>query len=253
MPPFLRRSFEATALAVAIAEVAREYIRDRDARRIIVPAISRGIEQSNISDVWEHTRIEAMLPLFRHGAANLSLLADMSKQKELFDMFVDERPHLKYPHVANNDPLHDTLQAAFQALVYLRERADDAGARFGHEKGFLNLFEHTCAFTHLEWCSYAAGSEAARTYLPEMPALMFEILWKEVTRRAKEVAVAWMFGSSFEDAMQRDLAYFRSQMAKQRLPADEIEKEITAIAAQFDRLRTAQEPEQLLSSSNRGR
>src|SRR6266498_2919830 len=81
----------AQALAVAIAESVRDYAIAIENRQIEFPAYRR--KNSNVQTIWEDTRVEAMRAMFGFGLSDLSLLADLRRQAELFRVFVDGRPH----------------------------------------------------------------------------------------------------------------------------------------------------------------
>lgn len=70
LPPSVGKMLGRIALAESIAKSCHAYVEAVSSGKVTVPAIRR--REKNVHDVWEDTRTEAMLPLFRHGASDIS-------------------------------------------------------------------------------------------------------------------------------------------------------------------------------------
>jgi len=233
----MTRMLSRLALAEAIGETCVSYLEALSTGKVTSPAISR--RDSNVRDVWEDTRLEAMVLLFRHGASDMALLADALKQHELFTSLAVDKPHLEFPHRANGDAIHDTLQALFQACLYL----DEVGQAVGlPSSNFAIEFERKLLEIGQEWSKQPAG----HMVLIESPPVMIEVLWDETTRFTKQVAIASRWGPSFEREMASDLEWARSKLTERGKGPGEIEKQMSELRSLFDRLKNAQQPDDLL-------
>ena len=238
--------FDAQALTTAIARNIPQYITDVKRGRCQAPACTRqlGEPRANVRDIWEDTRLEALTPLFNHGASNAMALCEPARQTELFHAFRHDRPHLKFPHVATGDEVHDTIQAVFQCVDYLRDQCLKAGTNYDVFKGAVATFEKDCANAYDWWQKEGAGPTA---YLllshGERPPLMIYILWRETTRLAKEIATACIYGSSLENALVNDVRWAREKFRDDPKAANEW---IDEFKTMLGRIRAANDPDDLL-------
>jgi len=228
--------FEPESLISALDTRIPEYLAAVNQGRCKSPACTRksGEPYSSVSDIWEDTRLEAFVPLFRHGASNPMALCQVPMQRELFTRFNNDHPHLKLPHVPSGEELHDTIQAVWQCVLYLREQCSKAGTNLTVRDTALEVFNSKCVRAYEWWQNEENGSAAyALLARGERPPLMFYILWTEATRLAKEVAIASIFGSS--------LKFFMDLMVKTEKRTEVVDAYRTMIT----RLSTANDPHEL--------
>jgi hypothetical protein len=238
--------FEPPALIRAIGELIPQYHAEVIQGSCKSPACTRrlGDPRGNVRDIWEDTRLESLVPLFTYGASNAMAVCKVEMQRDLFHAFQNERPHLKFPHVAKNNEVHDTTQAIFQCIIYLSEQCFKVGTNYDVYDGAVTAFEKKCSSAYDWWQQKGAGRTA---YLQlshgERPPLMFYVLWAEATRLAKEIAIASIYGSSLESALASDIRWARENFGDDHQAANEWIDEFKAGLAL---LRSANEPEDLL-------
>ncbi len=241
LPSFFVKMVEPLALAEAISESTKRYMGQIASRKSSAAAAEQ--KDSSLAEIWDEIRIEAALPVFTHGAAQISLLAYVFEQPKLFNEFVDNKPHLEFPHIPVGEPFHDTLQAVFQSFIYLNDLGEKVGARFAQGPGFFDEFERKCTETRSRWREYEAEiAVRSDRKTSRMPVTMICIFWEEITRLAKEVAICSKFGTTPEEnllivAQQINTHYGGNDAEAKRL-------EIT-VREMLDQMQKARDPNDL--------
>lgn len=228
------------ALAVAIAESVRDYATAVRAGRASMPAHKR--ENPNVEGIWADVRIEAVSRLIGFGRADLMLLADIRRQAELFAAFLDDRPHLRFPQ-PSGEPIADTLQAMWQAYVYLdavgselADRATDRVVLKAKGRDILSDFTSRAMYTRIHWDEFERAVKAGDARLPPLPTMMLDVFWEDVTAKTKSIALSKVFGPNPETGMR----FLLDIVAKEGSPED-----VASISASLDRVRAAREPDDI--------
>jgi hypothetical protein len=242
--PESERRADAVLVASTLSEKLRRYRLSVQSNEFRTPASTRlrGEPRGNVRDVWEDTRLEAMQRLSEHGSVKFADLASADRQSALFDVLrkLDKPP--KYPIALTGDAGIDTVSASFCALGYLRDKCLEAGTTTEVTTSALESFLTRCEFAGICWQETRRGHHLLGAgYSPPM---MFSIIWDEVTRLSKEIAVATIIGSPLEKAIKRDIEHLNARYAKDSKLVSFCEK----IRLQQIRIHEAIEPDDLLTS-----
>ncbi len=210
----LHQFIDPRALAVALAETVQAYALEVKAGRISVPA-HRHTEASAVA-IWRNLRMETFALLFNHGTADLFLLSEHQRQREVLDCFLDERPHLEMPQ-PRGQPIPDTLQAVWRAYIHLDSIGSEVGdkdtdQRTLRQEGRSILDELTSKAVALRegWSAFAARQVVTGERQP-MPGTMIEAVYEDLTAKTKSIALSAKFGPNpkatirwLEDRMKED-------------------------------------------------
>ncbi|MFZ1965036.1 MAG: hypothetical protein WAU78_16505 [Roseiarcus sp.] len=232
--------FRPQVLALTITQVVSDYANAAKAGRVEYPAHRRS--STNVEAVWNDVRIEALHKMFGFGMADLMMLADLRRQADLFAAFLDERPHLEFPQ-PRGESVADTLQAVWQTYLYLdavgsevMDSATDHTTLEGKGRDILSDFTAEAGELRDLWVTYRRAITDDAESLPKMPLTMIDLLWADVTRKTKSIAISKVFGPDQEAGFQ-----FLLQTVAQHGIAKDVEKTQAKIA----RLRAAREPEDI--------
>jgi hypothetical protein len=238
---FAERMFRPMVLAGAIAQLVREHRDAVEEGRVEYPA--HRSKSPNVLTIWRDVRFEAMNKMFGFGQADIMMLADISRQAQLFTTFVDVRPHLQFPQ-PKGQPVEDTLQGLWQAYVHLDavgsavfDSATDRLALKAKGRNILSDFTSQANDLRDRWVAFERTVPDGKIGPPlEVPRTMIELLWADVTTKAKSIAVSTVFGPLQEQGMERMLGFIVKRGSQQ---------EVEEARASLDRLRAAREPEDL--------
>ena len=228
------------AQAVAIAECVREYVDAVQAGQVEYPAHRR--KGSGVAELWTHIRLEAFHKIFNFGKSDLMLLADLRQQLTLLNSFIDERPHFEFPQ-PRGEPLADTLQGVWQVYIYLSavggELADNATDKHvlkSRGRDILSDFTDKATALRAQWVAFEGAIRNRSQVVPEMPDAMIAVLWKDVTSKAKSIAMSKIFGPMHENGIKYMLKLLSEKAT---------ETEVAAIRTYIERAFAAQEPEDI--------
>jgi hypothetical protein len=242
--PESERRADAVLVASTLSEKLRRYRFSVQSHEFRAPASTRlrGEPRGNVRDVWEDTRLEAMQRLSEHGSVKFADLASADRQSTLFDVLrkLDKPP--KYPIASTSDAVIDTVNAPFCALDYLRDRCLEAGTTTEVTASALESFLTRCEFAGICWQETRPGHHLLGA--DYSPPTMFSIIWDEVTRLSKEIAVATIIGSPLEKAIKRDIGHLNARYAKDSRLVSFCDK----IKSQQIRILEAIEPDDLLTN-----
>ena len=185
------------SLAVAIAETVKAYTLEVQAGRVSVPA-HRHTDVSAL-EIWRNLRMETFAFLFNHGTADLFLLSEHERQREVLDCFLEERPHLEMPQ-PRGQPIPDTLQAVWRAYMHL----DSAGSEVCDKetdrqtlrlegRSILDDLSGKAEALRQGWRAFAAR-HAVVGEPPSMPGTMIEAVYEDLTAKTKSIALSAKFG-----------------------------------------------------------
>ncbi|WP_186399170.1 hypothetical protein [Stappia sp. P2PMeth1] len=223
------------ALAISLAETVRAYVAAVQAGKISYPAHRR--KGSSVVEIWADLRIEALHKMFNFGQSNPFLLSDLQRQEELLACFLDERPHFEMPQ-PRGAVIPDTIQAMFQVYLYLdaagSEVADRETDRTGLKlvgRSILDRMESECGELRLRLPALRVGTSEGT-----IPPTMIELLYEDVTVKAKSIALSAKFGPHYEGGIK----FVEDQLAKQ-------DEDLAAFRASVTRVMAAKDPDHLSS------
>jgi hypothetical protein len=145
-----------------------------------------------------------MHKMFGFGRADLFLLSNPRHQLDLLSIFLDERPHLEFPQPRGQTE-SDTLQAIWQVYLYLHavgsevcDRETDSAQLKANGRDILTDFTTEAAGLRNLWDAHRRAVKAGAETLPELPRTMIEILFEDVTAKAKSIALSTVYGPFYE-------------------------------------------------------
>jgi hypothetical protein len=228
-------------VALTLQDEIRAYSAAVVSNKFRVPACkrTRGEPRGSLREIWEDTRLEAMQRLMEHGAAGIDDLASAEEQRVLSEALrqIDKGPQNRiWPA---GDALRDTISETFCTLNYLQDRCIELGIPTASAR---KSFIERCEFVSL----WQQNSKVYQSLFPnhKLPTI-FSILWDEVTRLAKEIAVAAVFGHPLEVGIQRYIEYIRTKYAEHPM----LEECCEMLTRQQLLIRAATVPEDLLDDS----
>lgn len=236
---FAKKWLGPQSLIAAIAETVGDYVDDVQAGRVTYPAHRR--EGASVVDIWRDLRLEALERLFNFGEADAFLLSDQRQQLGLLACFIDERPHLEMPQ-PRGETIPDTIQAMWQVYVYLDAVGSEVADR-ETDRATLKLSGHSildnlttqAKALRERWQAFENAVRSGEEALPEMPRTLIEVLYEDVTGKAKSVALSTVFGPSYENGIK----YLEKLVAEKGERAADVR-------ATIDRVLAAKDPDEFM-------
>ena len=257
VPPILERFLKPMALATALAETISEYVKAVNNGDASSPAYQR--KEDSVVGIWSDTRLEALHHLWDYGASDTSLLADHRQQKNLLDAFFEKKPQYKYPHQPSGERVHDTLQALFQVYLFLgkagsavADKETDSGSLILANKTIFSDFEQQAKTLWAQWISFEQATRSSGD-LPPMPSTLLELLYKDVTIKAKTIALSAQFGPDYQAGMNYLVNTVQEQMKTRGESEDNINKQTGQIRSMMKKVLAADDPnrlDEMLGSDN---
>lgn len=245
--PILQQSLEPMALATALAETISEYVKAVNNGDTASPAYQR--KEGNVVAIWSDTRLEALHHLWDYGASDASLLADHHQQKNLLDAFFEKKPQYQYPHQPSGDRVHDTLQALFQVYLFLSKAGSavadnetDSRSLKRANKTIFSDFEQQAKTLWAQWISFEQANHSSGD-LPPMPSTLLELLYKDVTRKAKTIALSARFGPDYEAGMNYLVHVVQKDLKAQGESEDSINEQTEQIRSTMKQVLAADDPD----------
>jgi len=242
MAPVLDQFVKPMAIATALTEAIAEYFTAVKNGKISSPAYQR--KQGNVVGIWGDTRLEALRQLWGYGASDIALLANHHQQKRLLDAVVEEKPHLEYPQQPSGDPVHDTLQAIFQVYLFLGEAGSAVGDKESAGATVFSVFEQQAKTLRTKWGEFEAAVHGSGN-VPPMPSTLVEILYEDVTRKAKTIALSSQFGANYRAGLNCFVELFQREMKSQGHADDKVKKEGEDLQMIIQKILAAESPESL--------
>jgi hypothetical protein len=236
--------FEPRALLSALDRLVPWYLEETDEGRLGYPACRRepGGPDRNVRAIWEHTRLEALRYLTMVPRRNVELLVAPVRQAEMIELFLRQPPHEETVVDFKGIPGEDYAVAIVAGLNWLDHCATLAGAAPDNFRRTRRDFRRLVTIAHRWWAIEGAGSRCDLMLANrEIPPLMFYLVWQTYTRLAKEIAIASIYGSSLDRAIERE----REKLAAS-LNARELASALAALSESMTRLTGASEPDDLL-------
>ena len=97
------------------------------------------------------------------------------------------------------------------------------------------------------WAQWIALEQAVRGSgnLPPMPSTLLELLYKDVTRKAKTIALSAQFGPDYQAGMNYLVDVVQKQMRDQGNSEDSINKQLEQIRSTMKKVLAADDPDYL--------
>jgi EAL domain-containing protein (putative c-di-GMP-specific phosphodiesterase class I) len=223
--------FEPLALLSALDKLLPRYLKETDEGRLVYPACKRGLGDTdgNVRAIWEHTRLEACRYFMMVPRRDVELLVYPARQNEMIETFLREAPHQETVVNFEGVPLKDYPLAIMAGLNWLDHSALLAGVAPDKFRRTQREFRRLVALGARWWAIEGAGARCNQMLANrETPPLMFYLVWQTYTRLAKEIAIASIYGSSLDRAIERDREQVViSALANSGLPPKRLELEIT--------------------------
>jgi hypothetical protein len=179
------------------------YLADVDQGKLIFPACNRTLSDADgdPASVWDHTRIEAMQYVMAVPGHELGLLSAASRQIEMIDAYLFQRPHGDTVIDFTGTATADFAIAILAGLNWMTHCADLAGVPPSQQTGTIRHFRKLVTLAQRWWLTEGAVERCTEMLARgEQPPLMLYLIWSEYTRLAKQIAAAAIFGSSIDRA-----------------------------------------------------
>lgn len=238
--------FDPVAVLTALDVATPDYLGRIDRGELIYPACTRTLtdKAGDVRTIWDHTRIEAMRYVMMVPRREVELLVDPSRQNEMIEAFLRQRPHEDTVVDFTGVPNDDYAVAIIAGFNWLNHCAVLAGVNPDKFWRPLRNFRKIVLVAQRWWAIDGAGPRCNRMLVErQYPPLMVYLSWLEYTRLAKEIASAAIYGSSIDKAETRDREHFTRELASR--PA-ELASALDALTDTMGRLRGAHEPDDLL-------
>lgn len=249
LPPHLESFLKPMALATAIAEIVGAYAKSVQRGEVSSPAYRR--KDASAVEVWRDTRLEALRHLWGYGASDAMLLADPRQQEALLGAFFKNKPHLEFPHQPSGDPVRDTLQALFQVYEFLGKAgsavADSATDRLSlsqRRKTIFSEFEDQAKSLLELWAVFMQAIRGSGE-LPATPPTLFEVLFRDVTSKAKTIALSARFGPDYRAGMAYIVTAIQKQLKDRGESPSNIEKKMHEVQSLMQAVLAADDPDHL--------
>ena len=226
---FAKKWLGPQSLTVAIAEAVKDYVDDVQAGVVVYPAHRR--ESAGVVEIWRDLRLEALHKLFNFGKSDLSLLAEQRRQYEVLSYLLADQPCPQLPQ-PRGEIVPDTVQALWQVYVYLAEVGSEVADRetdrltLKHTgRSILDQLTTQAGALRQSWKAFEQALQTTNTALPEMPRTTIEILYEDVTAKAKSIALSATFGPIYEEGIKHLVTRLKEQGGN----AQDIEAEIDCV------------------------
>ena len=242
--------FKPLALGVALAKRVSAHVEAVDSGKISSPAYQR--KDGHVVANWRDTRLEALRHLWNYGTSESVLLADTRHQRQLLDAFFKNIRAHEFPPRPSGDSVSDTLQALFQVYLYLYEAgmmvadSETMSLRSASETPTpFGEFERRVNVLRAQWIVYEDAVHASGA-IPKMPCTLLEVLYSDVTRRAKSIAFSATYGPSYRFTWDHIEGLIIKELQEQGESQDNIDKKLKHARSIQEKLLDADDPDQLL-------
>jgi hypothetical protein len=234
-PPtqILDNSIKSMSKAQAIYEIAFEHLENIEQGKVEYPARKR--KSQNVLEIWTFTRIEAFVPFLISKYSNITILGDLSKQKNIFDMWFNEKPHLSFPHRISENEIEETIKSVFNIYIELAKIVEEVGAdEIGRGGKLFDNFDGKMKKLKKAW-----DDEKDITNLP----LIFDILFEDITYKTKIISLCSVFGPDYKNMMETLIQHMAKSLKEEGKEEDEINKSIVAIRKNFADVLSKKDPD----------
>jgi hypothetical protein len=176
-----------------------QYLDDVDQGKLIYPACKRTLSDldGDVASVWDHSRLEAMRYVMAVPGREVGLLSGTSRQLEMIDAYLFQRPHGDTVIDFTGIPTADFAIAILAGLNWLTHCAQLTGVDRAQQSGTIRHFRKLVTLAQRWWLIEGATERCGQLLARgEQPPLMLYLIWSEYTRLAKQIAAAAIFGAS---------------------------------------------------------
>jgi hypothetical protein len=182
-----------SAFLAALDKAVPHYLDLVDNGALVYPACKRkpGDTRGDVRAIWQHTRLEALRYLPMVPRQDTALLVDPTRQPEMIDAFLRQRPHANTIIDFTGTAIEDYGIAIYAALNWLNHCGTIADADPQKFSGTLRGFRKVMVIAR-QWWAMEGATERCRRMLEasEQPPLVFFLLWAECTNLARTIAIA---------------------------------------------------------------
>lgn len=178
------------ALLLAVKGEADAYAGRVKLGQAKFPAIRK--YDASVETIWRDTVSEAFIQMIGFGASDLTLLANVGMQRDVFRRFLEGRPHLSFPQ-PSGDELDQTIQAVWQAYLYLAKLGEELmdTATYSHD---LHKQNKDILSDLQAQANKLAGEWDGRQNPASLPLTLIEAVYADVNKKAKSIALSAKFG-----------------------------------------------------------
>jgi hypothetical protein len=226
---------EPLAFAIAVSETEAEYFRAQNN----VPISKFHDGESNVMEIWMGTRLEAISRLWNFGAAKRELIINPETHPRLLDAIIQIRPFLPLREVTG-DEIQDSISAICRVYDYLDQLERDLAVPFrspsGDYPGSISRYASFVLEMQKLYPKWQAFQFALRSNapLPDIPETIFISLWRDITFRAKMIALCSKLGPSY-----------MATMAALRKKVTEANEDSSPTDSMFVKIRSADDPDRI--------
>lgn len=181
----------------------KDHLLDAKAGRVSLP--SHRNKDAGVLCRWRGVRLEALRQLFGFGVSEPTLLSDPFKQSAVLACFLDDRPYLQMPQ-STGTPMEDTIQAVWQVYLFLSEVGSEVADRETDQmtlrlkkRNIMDDLVDQAAAARVAWQGYQAALQVKNFPIPPLPETLLELVFEDVTRKSKSIAITSIFGPSYEE------------------------------------------------------
>jgi len=224
-----------------------QYLDEVDRGELIYPACKRkpSDAQGDLRSIWNHTRLEAIRYVTMVPRREFDLLADPSRQVELFDTYLRQQPHEDTVIEFTGSTMNDLALATVAGFNWLNHCAVLAEVERRKISGTLNNFRKIVFLAQQWWATEGAQTRCNQMLIDrEKPPLMLFLVWAEYTRLSKEVGSAAFFGSPIDRVISMRREALNRELAGRHDELNAALDELTEAMASFE---SARDPDDLAS------
>lgn len=207
------RLMESPAFANKIKSRKDRYLDRVKTLHLKLPAVHR--KEDEVLDIWDSTRFEAIANLWVVPDIDVALLSDVKNHgKRNQPIF-----NIDFRHDYSKDESETgraclAIRHVYHYLAAVGEEVFDPQSAPSklklHGKRVSDTFAQQVRASEAEWDRFQFDQAGGRE-ISHVPLTIFEILWCDVTRVSKNIAVCAKFGPDFQSGVQ-----YRRVLAKNR-------------------------------------
>jgi hypothetical protein len=223
------------AFAIAVSESAAEYF----CAQSNMPISKFRDRESSVMEIWIGTRLEAISRLWNFGAAKPELIINPETHPRLLDAIIEIRPFLPLREVTG-DEIQDSISSICRVYDYLDQLDRDLAVPFGSllddVPGSISRYASfvlEMQKLHPKWQAFQFALRSKAT-LPDIPETIFISLWRDITFRAKMIALCSQLGPSY-----------MATMAALRKKVTEANEEASSMDSMFVKILSADDPNRI--------
>jgi len=245
---WLEASAQSQALLATIRQLASEHLCVDPPK----PAYMRSTNDS-LANIWRDTRIEALAHLWKFGRKSMprsepALLASEPEQLKMLSVLstFDSDPEIRKEHGIKYT---QTAWAISSVYGYLERARWRNGCTDGSAELDFREFAKAAAVLQEKWRGFeqakAALLDGQTNEWPEMPPFLVQLLFDDVTAKAKTVALANVWTAQWESSYELFEANLRDELTEQGLSSEDVETRMIRVRQAWRRLVRARDPDEL--------